>query len=173
MNEIGGQLRAVRLFLKEKMMTERYEIVKNYIYDKLTAVEPPKSRNEGIRHITAVSQYAILLANVRGENAELAGIAGLFHDLYAYVTGIRKEHAKGGAHMAKDWLDQSDLFTKEEKEAIVGAVYFHSEKGTVHLPLDEILKDADVLDHILMNPGAFIGKEKERAEKLMEELHFA
>ncbi len=75
--------------------------------------------------------------------------------------------------MAKDWLDQTDLFTKEEKEAIVGAVYFHSEKGTVHLPLDEILKDADVLDHILMNPGAFIGKEKERAEKLMEELHFA
>ncbi len=154
-------------------MTERYEKVKYYVYGKLAEVKPEIVRNEGIRHITAVSQYAILLANIRGENAELAGIAGLFHDLYAYATGIRSKHAAGGAHMAKEWMDSSDLFTKEEKEAIVGAVYFHSDKRTKHLPLDEILKDADVLDHILMNPDEIILKEKERAEKLMEELHFA
>lgn len=154
-------------------MTERYEIVKNYVYNKLTAIESIRHRNEGIRHITAVSQYAVLLASMRGENAELAGIAGLFHDLYAYVTGIRKNHAQGGAHLAKEWLDNSDLFTKEEKEAIIGAVYFHSEKGVQHLPLDEVLKDADVLDHILMNPGAVIWKETERAEKLMKEINIA
>lgn len=154
-------------------MTERYEAVKEYVYGNLTAVEPERSRNEGIRHITAVSQYAILLAHVRGENAELAGVAGLFHDLYAYVTGIRKNHAAGGAAMAKKWLDETGLFTEAEKEAIVGAVYYHSEKQKTHFPLDEILKDADVLDHLFMNPGAVIMGERERAERLMGELHFS
>ena len=102
----AGSLTAVRLFLKEKMMTERYEIVKNYIYDKLTAVEPPKSRNEGLRHITAVSQYAILLANIRGENAELAGIAGLFHDLFADAFVVKRRGVRAGLGIGKAFADR-------------------------------------------------------------------
>jgi HD superfamily phosphodiesterase len=35
-------------------------------------------------HMVAASQFCALIALKRGENAELATIAGLLHDIYAY-----------------------------------------------------------------------------------------
>ena len=45
-----------------------------------------------------------------------------------------------------------DSFSEEEKEFICTAIYNHSDKTMTHAPLDEILKDADVMQHVLYNP---------------------
>jgi hypothetical protein len=36
---------------------------------------------------------------------------------------------------------------------ICQAILHHRAKGEVHAPMDELLKDADVLQHYLYNPG--------------------
>ena len=51
----------------------------------------------GYVHLYSVSQACALLAMKRQENVELAAIAGLLHDIYAYKTGARTDHAHEGA----------------------------------------------------------------------------
>ena len=43
----------------------------------------------GYVHLYSVSQMCALLAKKRQQNVELAAIAGLLHDIYAYQTGSR------------------------------------------------------------------------------------
>ena len=54
--------------------------------------------------------------------------------------------------MARSCLRGSGLFTPEEITAVCNAVAHHSDKDVQHDPLDEALKDADVLSHCLHNP---------------------
>ena len=54
--------------------------------------------------------------------------------------------------MARNILDSLNLFSEEEKNLICSAIYNHSDKSNVHGSLDEILKDADVMQHVLYNP---------------------
>lgn len=62
------------------------------------------------------------------------------------------------------------LTTKEETNLICSAIYNHSDKHIIHSKFDEILKDADVLQHNLYNTTfAVIEKEKFRYENLLKE----
>ena len=61
----------------------------------------------------------------------------------------------------------------EETEIICSAIYHHDSKDTVDGPIDEILKDADVLHHTLADPTKEVKEhEKDRYEKLCAELGF-
>ena len=56
-------------------------------------------------------------------------------------------------------------------EIICSAIDHHDSKGEVGAPMDEILKDVDVIDHSLTDPTKKIkAHEQERFEKLFEEL---
>lgn len=73
--------------------------------------------------------------------------------------------------MADGILKSLNLFTDEEINLICTAIYNHSDKAVVNEELDEILKDADVMQHILYNPLMDIKKhERERFKLLTEEL---
>lgn len=54
--------------------------------------------------------------------------------------------------MAKGVLKTLTVFTEEEMDLISSAIAHHSDKGRIDAPLDEILKDADVLHHCLYSP---------------------
>ena len=125
----------------------------------------------GYVHLYGVSQTCALLAKKRQQNVELAAIAGLLHDIYAYQTGSRVDHAHQGASAARKILQELNLFSEEEIEMISGAIYRHSDKDTVDSPFDEVLKDADVLQHFLIMPLAeATPHEAARAGKLKKEL---
>ena len=73
----------------------------------------------GYVHLYSVSQTCALLAMKRQQNVELAAIAGLLHDIYAYQTGNRKDHAHQGAAAARKILQELNLFSEEEIDMMV------------------------------------------------------
>lgn len=131
---------------------DRIELVKEYVDAALEQAPHPMLRQHGYCHLYAVSQNCALLALKRGEDPELSAIAGLLHDISTCTTGDAKKHAEKGALMAKGILKTLTVFTEGEIEEIASAIAHHSDKGRIHAPLDEILKDADVLHHCLYSP---------------------
>ena len=97
-------------------------------------------------------------------------MAGMLHDAYYYANLDAKDHAHKGAVMAKEILASLQLTNTDETQIICDAIYTHSEKDTVHNDFNEVLIDADVLQHCLYNPMfEVMPHEKERYEKLKHE----
>jgi len=150
---------------------DRIELIRREIDSVIDQIPSASVKRAAALHIYGVSQLCALLASRRGLDVELGIIAGLLHDIYRYKAMTGHEHAHKGAAMAREILQKSDCFSKEEIEAVTGAIYFHSDKKERHLPLDEVLKDADVLQRVLYDPSYQTGTwEKARMERLREEL---
>ena len=121
-------------------------------------------------HLYGVAQACALIAAKRGLNSELAVIAGMLHDIYAYTSGDRINHAQRGAAICQRLMSEMRIFTSDEIKTVFNAVYHHSEKSIVHTPFDELLKDADVMQHCYYNPlYAAQPNERERFLKLKSE----
>ncbi len=97
-------------------------------------------------HSIGSARAASLLAARRGVDVELSYAAGALHDFGRFVTGKQANHAEDGYEPAKDFLRKLTLFSEGEIEEICRAVKNHSRKEVVGTPLEEITKDADVLD---------------------------
>ena len=121
----------------------------NKVLEKL---EDGDRRLKAVSHLHGVALAAAMLAKVRGENAELATMAGLLHDLYAYKSGSYDDHAQLGADYARKLLDKLAVTSPEEMDVICTAIRHHDSKAETGGPMDEILKDADVIDHSLSDP---------------------
>lgn len=108
-------------------------------------------------HILQVSQLCTLIALKRGENAELAAMAGALHDIASLrnhdiepykVKGLTSQnHAGLGADIAMEILVELNFTTAEENTIICTAIRKHSDKNVTDSPFDEIIKDADVFAH--------------------------
>ena len=108
-------------------------------------------------HMLGVSQACSLIAVKRGENAELAVIAGLLHDIASLrnhdaepykVYGLTPQnHAEISAEIAMSILLELNLTSEQENGIICGAIKKHSDKDNIDTPFDELLKDADVFAH--------------------------
>lgn len=121
-------------------------------------------------HLYGVAQACALLAKKRKQNSGLAVIAGMLHDIYSNATMDASDHAHKGAVMSREILESLKLFAEDEITSICLAIYNHSDKAIVHGDLDEILKDTDVMQHVLYNPLFNIKKhERERYVLLMNE----
>ena len=134
-------------------------------------IDDADKRAKAVAHLHGVALAAAILAKKRGENAELATMAGLLHDLWAYKSGSYDDHAHLGAEYAGKVL--GEMTTPEETEIICSAIYHHDSKAEVDTPMDEILKDADVTDHSLADPTKEVkAHEQARYAKLCVELNF-
>lgn len=72
--------------------------------------------------------------------------------------------------MAKEILNELKIFSCEEIDLIYSAIYHHSDKNMINESFDEILKDADVMQHIFYNPLFEIkDHERERYNNLKNE----
>ena len=143
----------------------------NKVLEKL---EDGDRRLKAVSHLHGVALAAAMLAKVRGENAELATMAGLLHDLYAYKSGSYDDHAQLGADYARKLLDKLAVTSPEETDVICAAIRHHDGKAEVDGPMDEILKDADVIDHSLSDPTKEVkAHEVARYARLCEELGLA
>ena len=125
-------------------------------------------------HLYGVGEFASLLAIKRGYSrdvAELATIAGMLHDLLKYVDKNVDDidHAHKCALYAKELLIKVETFTNEELDMIYNGIYNHSDKDIKGFWFDEIIKDADDLQHALRNPKEDYFYNKDRVQNLLKE----
>ena len=72
------------------------------------------------------------------------------------------DHAHKGADLAREILGELGLTDGTETDMICSAIYHHDDKLVVDSPMDEVLKDADVIHHCMNDLSKPI-KEKEQA----------
>ena len=137
---------------------------------ELNRMENADKRTSAIAHLYGVSLAAAMIAKKRGLDPEIASMAAMLHDLNAYKTGSYDDHAHKGAELARNILAELKLTDDAETEMICSAIYNHDDKLEIHSPMDEVLKDADVIHHCMNDLSKPI-KEKEQARfhKLCEE----
>lgn len=124
-----------------------------------------------IAHMYGVSKFCTILALKRKLNPELAATCGMLHDIYYMTGGNSDDHAIKGAVQSENLLKEMKMYNDEEIELIVTAISHHSDKRAVHGIYDELLKDADVMDHCFYNHDSPIPEqEKDRYQQLLKEL---
>jgi HD superfamily phosphodiesterase len=152
----------------------RIEILRKYIDNMLLNMSDNEVRRCAYVHLYGVAQSCAFIALKRGENAELATMAGMLHDIYSYARMDTKDHSHKGAILAKEILLSLQITNEVETKMICDAIYTHSEKGVGHSSFHEVLIDADVLQHCLYNPAfEMMPHEKSRYEKLKIEFGIA
>lgn len=140
----------------------RLKELRKYVDNEISKMEDPDKRTGAIAHLYGVSLAATMIAKKRGLDPELASMAAMLHDLHAYRTGSYDDHAHLGADLAREILSELKLTDDTETDLICSAIYHHDDKLVVDNPMDEVLKDADVIHHC-MNDLSKPVKEKEQA----------
>lgn len=148
----------------------RLKELRNYVDREINNILDSDKRTGAIVHLYGVSLAATMIARKRNLNWELLSMAAMLHDLHAYKTGSYEDYAHKGAELAREILNELKLTDEAETEIICSAIYHHDDKLVVDSPMDEALKDADVIHHC-MNDLSKAVKEKEQArfDKLCEE----
>ena len=150
---------------------DRLEKIREIVNSILVKNSNIDERHCGFMHLYGVSSFSSLLALKRGLNPELCAVAGMLHDIATYKTGNSAEHAKLGSIEARKILNETNCFNEEEINIICTAIYNHSDKNKVDNIYDEVLKDADVLQHYLYNTNLKVfEKDKNRLSILLEEV---
>jgi uncharacterized protein len=149
----------------------RLEEIRKFVDNIIMEQSDFEERRCGYIHLYGVSATCGLLALKRGLNVELCEIAGMLHDISSYKTGCYVDHARLSSIEAREILNGIDCFSNEEIDIICSAILSHSNKQDIDNPYNEILKDADVLQHYLYNTS-FPIKENEmnRMNLLFKEL---
>lgn len=170
----------VKMKLEEEKKTRAPELRRLVIVQKallalLADLEAePLERDESLDwerlHLASCARTGQLLALKRGVDLELAGIACAVHDYGRIISGKQKDHAANGYEPVKKFLAQCAPFTEEEIEMIAAAVREHSSKSIVGTALEEIVKDADVLDCHLYGLPMARAEQQERLEKMLQQL---
>jgi uncharacterized protein len=119
-------------------------------------------------HMASCARLGYLMAETRGVDPELVSCACAVHDYGRIITGKQKGHAEAGHLPVKGFLKETGLFSDEEIETIALAVKNHSKKSETGTPIEEIVKDADVIDFYLYGFGFEREEQKLRYEKMLD-----
>jgi HD superfamily phosphodiesterase len=148
----------------------RLKELRAYLDKKLNKIDDDDKRISATAHLYGVSLAAQILAKKRGLDPELAAMAGMLHDMYAYKAGSYDDHAHLGSDYARKVLGKLELTSLEETDIICSAIYHHDDKASIDGPMDELLKDADVFDHCFKDTSQPVKeKEQKRYEALCKE----
>lgn len=118
-------------------------------------------------HIVSCAKIGRILAEERGVDPVLAEAACACHDYGRIITGKQAGHAEAGYEPVQEFLKGTGLFDDEEIDLIAVAVRNHSKKEEVGAPLDEIVKDADVLDFYQYGFDMARKSQQDRLETLL------
>ncbi|MCR5734392.1 MAG: HD domain-containing protein [Lachnospiraceae bacterium] len=148
----------------------RLKELRRYVDAEINRMEDADKRTSAIAHLYGVSLAATMIAKKRGLDPELSAMAAMLHDLYAYTSGSYEDHAHKGAELARQILDELKLTDASETDMICSAVYHHDDKLVTDGPMDEVLKDADVIHHVMNDLSKAVKeKEQERYDRLCKE----
>ena len=118
-------------------------------------------------HISSCAKIGYMLAEERGVDPILAAAACSCHDYGRIITGKQDGHAEAGYEPVKEFLKGTGLFDDDEIDQIATAVKNHSKKSEIGSPLEEIVKDADVLDFHQYGYATARKEQQDRLEKLL------
>lgn len=150
---------------------DRIETIRESVDEILLVRSEADHRRNGYVHLYGVSLIAGLLAKKRHLDVELAVISGMLHDISTYRDGTHEDHHAKSALLASDIMLKSGLFAPNEVESVCNAIRNHGRKDHTDGASDELLKDADALQHYFYNPFLSpIEKEIPRIKKLGDEL---
>ena len=148
---------------------ERLESVRRVV-DEILRLQPDEVQSRcGFVHLYGVSTACVILACKRGLDPQLCAVAGMLHDISAYKTEPTPDHALLGAQEAERIPSDLGTFTREQIDLVCDAIACHSDKDRKHSEMAELLKDADVLQHYLYNPG-LTPVPRGRLARVLEEL---
>ncbi len=133
-------------------MENRLERLRDEI-DKIILKERSDALRMYISHMYGVARFCTLLAMKRGLDVELATTCGMLHDIFYMSGGSSDDHARKGAMQAETILKAMGSYRDDEIKTVTTAISRHRDKQHIHGPYDELLKDADVMDHCLYNPA--------------------
>ena len=151
-------------------MPSRLGTLRGHVDRVLLDMDDAFGRRCGYVHLYGVAQFCALIALKRGQDAELAAMAGMLHDLHTYQHGDSADHAQKSADLAREVLSGLGIATEAETVQICEAIRRHSDKRGAHAPLGEVLVDADVMQHALVDPTQpLAAKDRERWENLAAE----
>ena len=154
----------------------RLDEARNLIDPIIYGIQNERDKRDAYVHLYGAGLMASLLALKRGhsrEEAELCEIAGMLHDLLTFVDvdADGYDHAHPCADFAKEHvIDHLTSFSDEEKEMLYYGVYNHSDKHVVGSWFDEIIKDADAVQHTLRNPMEDFFYDMPRIRQVLDEL---
>lgn len=152
----------------------RLKELRKYVDAELNKIEDADKRTSAIAHLYGVSLAATMIAKKRGLDPEIAAMAAMLHDLHAYKTGSYDDHAHKGADLAREILGNLKLTDEAETKMICSAICHHDDKLVKDGPMDEALKDADVIDHCLKDTSKAVKeKEQPRFDSLCKEFGLA
>lgn len=157
---------------RERVYT-RIDILRKHVDRMLLQNTDDEDRRCGYVHLYGVGMAAALLAYKRGFDPELAEMAGILHDYISYQGLDGPDHAHRCEPVVRALLEELAITSEEETEMICSAVYHHSDKAETHSAFDEIIKDADVMQHWLRNPKEPIWYHTDRVERLRAEFGLA
>ena len=120
-------------------------------------------------HMSSCAKLGYLMAQARGVDPELAACACAVHDYGRILTGKQKGHAEAGYLPGKEFLKSTALFTEDEIETIAIAIKNHSRKSEIGSPIEEIVKDADVIDFFQYGFGFDRDEQRLRYERMLDE----
>ena len=119
-------------------------------------------------HMASCARLGYLMAESRGVDPELAACACAVHDYGRIITGRQKGHAEAGYLPGKEFLSKTGLFTEEEIETLGIAIKNHSRKSETGSPIEEIVKDADVVDFYQYGFGFERDEQRIRYERMLD-----
>jgi len=152
-------------------MASRIAALRQYIDNALLSKPGTQVWHHVYTHLHSVALACTLIALKRGEDAELAAMAGMLHDFYPCKLGYPvDDHAAKGAALAREVLDELGLTSPEETGMICAAIHNHSDKSGHYDAFTEVLIDADVMQHCLYDITIPIAeREKKRYQRLLNE----
>ena len=121
-------------------------------------------------HMASCGRIGYLLGQKRGVDPQLAAIACSVHDYGRVISGLQQGHAEAGYLPVKEFLEKTGMFTSGQIEDIALSVKNHSRKGETGSPLEEIVKDADLLDCSMYGYDFPRQEQRDRLERLLKDM---
>lgn len=151
----------------------RIDSVRKILDNNLKAIHDEELKRCAYVHLYGVGQAAAFISMLRGYNrteAELAETAGMLHDYAKYIENDDENHAEKSANCAMIILNEIPEFSDNDIVCICESIRNHSRKKEKDNPFDEIIKDADEMQHYFRNPMEECYLQRERTQRLLIEL---
>lgn len=124
---------------------------------------------QGYAHAIDVARWCVRVAERRALDVHTACLAGFFHDVYYYATGLRPLHALNSAEQVAVLLEDFGGLSAQEREQVCHTILCHHDEDKALDALSELLRDAHILSEYTGPRHRVRSRELKRLTQLVPE----